>query len=158
MQTRPRPAIAAGVCAVVVLGGAGCGPAQQSSPSTGTTASAAVPIVTPSPSATSPSTESRRAWCEGAELEGTLTGWGPATVGEFREFGWGGPQRRMPLKDAFPASPLQTQGAWCVISHKENEATWYAVVPGQPPAMAVTVAGPGEHKVRGEGAGAPVVP
>lgn len=86
-----------------------------------------------------------------------LVAWSSGTVSDFREWGYGGPTRTLPMADAFAGAAGDLTGAWCGVAVGKNTIRWWAVVDGYPPAKAVDITGPGETKLRGE-TSPPVIP
>jgi len=79
-----------------------------------------------------------------------VLGWMPATVGALRAYHFGGPVGRYPLRSAFAGVAATRPGAWCVVGEGAQSDSMWGVVPGDRPARAITVTGPGEGTFRGE--------
>jgi hypothetical protein len=85
-----------------------------------------------------------------------LLSWASSTVGQFRQFQYGGPTPTRPLATAFAGLPEDTAGAWCAVKVGTQTTRWFAVVQGHDPVRAIDITGPGEGTTGVQGP--PVVP
>jgi len=90
-----------------------------------------------------------------------LLAWSDATVGDFRQWHYGGPQPSAPLASAFPEHSPTTAGAWCETTAPDlgsSYSFWFAVVVGSAPVQLLNGAfGPGVPET-GQVSGPPTVP
>jgi hypothetical protein len=95
--------------------------------------------------------------CHRVLRSAVLLAWAPGTVAQFRAYQYGGPTPRVPLANVFPGVPGATLGAWCATKPGRQATQWWAVIVGNPAALAITVRGPGEG-VRSGAVSGPIQP
>lgn len=96
--------------------------------------------------------------CRASIPRDDLLSWASATVGQFRQYQYGGPTPIRPLGSAFAGLAEDTPGAWCAVKVGAETTRWWAVVKGRSPQRLIDITGPGEGKAHGAVRGPEQVP